>query len=432
MEQLRLNELYSFFCKSSGVCTDSRNVLKNSIFFALKGDNFDGNKFAKCAIDNGALLAVIDNAEYYTEKCFLVDDVLKTLQNLANYHRNILKTKIIGITGTNGKTTTKELLAAVLSQNYKTVATKGNLNNQIGVPLTLLSITPDVEVAIVEMGANHVSDIEELVNIAGPNYGLITNIGRAHLGGFGSFKGIVKAKTELYLYIKNSNGVVFYNDNNPILTEQIDILNITGAVSYSSIISDVKLLRNEDPYLHISFRIVGHNVKHELFTNLVGDYNLENVMAAISIGIYFGVDIESIKYAIANYVPTNNRSQFVKTQSNTVIMDAYNANPSSMELSIKNFASIEAKKKIVILGEMLELGEFSPAEHEKVVTLLEANEFDTAILIGKNFNGLQNSYFYFDSADSCVEYLQEHTINGYTVLLKGSRGVKLEKILEFL
>lgn len=427
-----IESLYEQFLKSSGICTDSRNVPDKSIFFALKGDSFDGNRFAKMAIENGAILAIVDNKDYASENCILVDSVLKTLQQLARHHRRVLSTKIIGITGTNGKTTTKELLCAVLSKKYKTVATSGNLNNQIGVPLTLLSLTPDVELAIVEMGANHIDDIAELVSIAEPNYGLITNIGRAHLGGFGSFEGVVRAKTALYTYLNGNEGPIFYNSENSILCEQVEAMQVRFAVPYSRFISHYNIICHNDPYLNIRFSVAQNCMSYGLKTHLVGGYNVENVLAAIAIGCYFGVDVEDAIGAIESYEPANSRSQYVKTAHNTVIMDAYNANPSSVELAIKNFASITANNKVAIIGEMLELGSYSIDEHKKVVHLLEQNGFTNVFLVGTGFKGLQKEYRYFNNADECVKSLKIAPIEKCTVLLKGSRGVRLEKVMEVL
>lgn len=428
----RIVELYRYFCSSSGVCTDSRAITPNCIFIALHGQNFDGNAFAQQAIQQGAMLAVVDNPNVATHGCFVVDDTLLTLQQLATYHREQLKTKIIAITGTNGKTTTKELLAAVLARKYNVLATKGNLNNHIGVPLTLLELTRDVEIAIVEMGANHPGDIDELVRIAKPDCGLITNVGRAHLAGFGSFEGVVNTKTEMYRYLVDNGGTIIYNDGNEILAEQVRKLLPKGAVAYSDVVSEADVVGGGSPYLTVRVRVEGCNPLYEIKSNMVGSYNVENIVAAIAAGRYFGVEMDRIREALEGYFPQNNRSQYIETGKNTVIMDAYNANPSSMELAIRNFATISGASKLVILGQMLELGAYAGEEHRKVVKLLQQSELQNVFLVGKEFYGLQDNFMYFEAVEECIGFISKNTLRGYTVLLKGSRGVKLEKLLEFL
>lgn len=429
-----LSNLYSLFMQNGKVTTDSRTIEKGSIFFALKGENFNGNVFAKSALEKGAIAAVIDNADYYAEGCVVVKDVLKSLQEFANYHRRqLVNTKVIGITGTNGKTTTKELINAVLSKKYNVFATKGNLNNHIGVPLTLLSLKSDIQFAIVEMGASHLGDIWELVNIAEPDYGIITNIGRAHLGGFGSFEGVVSTKSELYKYLSGKEGVIFFNQENPVLSQLSEKLEFgKNAIRYDSICSNVEVVKkNQNPFLNLKFSI-DTKKKIEINTSLVGDYNKENVLAAVTIGRYFDVDVNDIKNAVEKYVPTNSRSQFLKTAHNTVIVDAYNANPSSMEFSIRNFANVDGVNKVAILGEMLELGEYSEKEHSRVVQLLEDMGISNAILIGKSFSGLQNKFMFFINVDECFKYLSKSPMRNSLILLKGSRGVKLEKLMPLL
>jgi len=427
-----LDKLYQHFIENPVVTTDSRNVPQGSIFFALKGDNFDGNKFAKSALELGASMAVIDNPDYFSEGCLLVDNVLRTFQRLANYHRRKLGIKIIGITGSNGKTTTKELLAAVLSMKYNVYATKGNLNNHIGVPLTLLSLKSENELAIVEMGANHPGDIKELAEIAEPNFGLITNIGRAHLGGFGSFEGVVNTKSELYGFIEKGGDKVFYNQSNPILKDLIVRYHLQErCIEYSSICSSYDIIREErNPFLTLKVKL-----DREIFdmkSNLVGDYNAENLLAAITVGRYFGVEVTDIKGAIELYNPTNNRSQFLKTKKNTVIMDAYNANPSSMDAAIRNFASLKSFNKKVIIGEMLELGEYSYDEHKKIVEILVSLGFRDVFLVGDGFRGVHDKFLFFSNSDECLDYIKNHPLNNSTILLKGSRGVRLEKLMELL
>ncbi|HRX31493.1 MAG: UDP-N-acetylmuramoyl-tripeptide--D-alanyl-D-alanine ligase [Bacteroidales bacterium] len=429
-----LSNLYRLFMQNGKVTTDSRTIEKGSIFFALKGENFNGNVFAKSALEKGAIAAVIDNPDYYAEGCVVVKDVLKSLQEFANYHRRqLVNTKVIGITGTNGKTTTKELINAVLSKKYKVFATKGNLNNHIGVPLTLLSLKSDIQFAIVEMGASHLGDIWELVSIAEPDYGIITNIGRAHLGGFGSFEGVVSTKSELYKYLSEKGGVVFFNQENPVLSQLSEKFEFgENAIRYDSICSNVEIVKkSQSPFLNLKLSI-DTKKEIEINTSLVGDYNKENVLAAVTIGRYFDVDVNDIKNAVEKYVPTNSRSQFLKTAHNTVIVDAYNANPSSMEFSIRNFANVDGVNKVAILGEMLELGEYSEKEHSRVVQFLEDMGISNAILIGKSFSGLQNRFMFFINVDECFKYLSKSPMRNSLILLKGSRGVKLEKLMPLL
>ncbi|HOK86991.1 MAG TPA: UDP-N-acetylmuramoyl-tripeptide--D-alanyl-D-alanine ligase [Tenuifilum sp.] len=423
--------IYKRYTNSFHVTIDSRNVKVGSIFFALKGENNDGNAFAADALKNGAVLAVIDNPIYLTQGCVLVDNSLHALQQLANYHRQRLNTKIFAITGSNGKTTTKELLFAVLSKKYKTKATIGNLNNHIGVPLTLLSLTPEVEFAIVEMGANHPGDIDELCRIAEPDFGLITNIGRAHLGGFGGFEGVINTKGELYKYLVSKRETIFYNHQNPILVELLKRYKAQSAIPYSNFVDDCIIDEtNTDPFLSLTIKDK-ENIA-AIQTHLVGNYNVENVMAAYAVGRYFGVDINSIIDAIEKYVPSNNRSQLIKTQNNTVIMDAYNANPSSMEHALKNFGKLSYPLKVVILGEMLELGEYSTDEHKKIADLASSMNFDKIFLVGKGFANINGNFHYFDSALDCANYLRRNPLINATVLVKGSRGVKLEQVINVL
>ncbi len=426
-----IESIYKEYCKSWRVTTDSRNVAAGSIFFALKGNNFDGNAFAKTAIENGASLAVIDNPKYQQEGCVLVRDTLEAIQQLANLHRKNLNTRIIAITGSNGKTTTKELIHAVLSKKYKTHATIGNLNNHIGVPLTLLSLTPDVEMAIVEMGANHPGDIDLLCRIAEPDYGLITNIGKAHLGGFGSFDGVISTKGELFRYLIAANKQIFYNDQNLVIRNMLDRYNAMNVIPYTSYApSYIINQNNQTPFLRIT--LIENNNNLELQTNLVGSYNAENILAAYTVGRYFGVSKELVKEAIESYTPSNNRSQLVNTSRNTVIMDAYNANPSSMEQALKNFAQLNFSKKVAILGEMLELGDYSEGEHRKIVHLALSINLSQLILVGKGYETSKHDALYFDNVDLCLEYLRSELLSDATILLKGSRGVKLERLMEVL
>lgn len=430
---ITLEKIYQIFLENPVITTDSRNIQKGSLFFALKGENFDGNKFAIDAINQGCIAAIVDDPSLMHDKCIYVHDVLETIQKLATLHRRNLGTRIIAITGTNGKTTTKELVSCVLSKKYKVLATKGNFNNHIGVPLTLLSLTQDIEIAIVEMGANHPNEIEILASIAEPNFGLITNIGRAHLEGFGSFEGVKQTKGELYKYISKSKGHIFYNSLNQHLKDLIGKYNLSeNAISYGTGLGKVAIDNSEsNGFLGVRVNQTG-NSYITIDTSLIGDYNFENVLAAMTIGCYMGIPIERIKEAIEEYTPSNSRSQLVKTTKNTVVLDAYNANPSSMEVAIINFASLKNQNRVVILGEMLELGKFSDSEHKRIAELVESFGFSLIIFIGKGFEHYSKSGLFFINSESCAKYLMDNPIQDSIVLLKGSRGVKLERVLDQL
>lgn len=421
---MEISKIYEIFSRYPIVTTDSRKCPANSIFFALKGDNFNGNKFAQSAIEQGCAYAFVDEKEYADgDRIFLVDDCLTTLQKLAEYHRLQLGTKIIGVTGSNGKTTTKELLAAVLGKKFNLLYTQGNLNNHIGVPLTLLSLKKEHELAIVEMGASHPGDIEELVNIAHPDFGLITNIGTAHILGFGSFEGVVKTKCELYDYLKANGGKVFYNQANPLLEEKsqgLDRIAYGAGSSYSA------ELIGSDPFLSISWEGA------RLDTHLIGAYNFENVLAGIAIGSYFGVDTRDIIDAIAGYSPTNSRSQFVKSERNELIIDAYNANPTSMNAALENFSKMRSSRKVVILGDMKELGHVSENEHQRIADMVASMGLDKAFLIGPNFKLTRSDAFKFDTVDELNEFLKKNPIADSTVLVKGSNSMKLTACVENL
>ncbi len=426
---MQIDELYKIFLNHPNISTDTRRIIPNSIFFSLKGDTFDGNLFAASAIEQGAAYAIIDNENYFIDnsKYLLVKDVLQTLQELAICHRQHLTIPFIGITGTNGKTTTKELINAVLSQKYKTLATIGNLNNHIGVPLTILSITDKHKIAIIEMGANHIGEIGDLCKISQPDYGIITNIGKAHLEGFGSIEGVIKAKNDLYIYIKNKKGKVFINTNNELLMSlSNDIDKITYGINdadfcYGKLIST-------DPNVEVSYHY--NDNEYTIKTNLVGAYNFENIMAAICVGIYFNVEHTIIKDALETYTPSNSRSQIVKTSHNTVILDAYNANPSSMENAILNFAKMDVENKVLIIGDMLELGSYSLDEHQNILNLIEKNNLKDVILVGKDFSKQNKNYKSFNNSDEARDYLIKNPIKNATILVKGSRGIKLEKIMD--
>lgn len=426
----KIEEIYRQFLQQPIITTDSRKIIKGCIFFALKGENFDGNAYALQAIENGAAMAVIDNPIYLTSGCILVDDVLASLQQVANLHRKSFQIPVIGITGSNGKTTTKELISAVLGSHYTIIATQGNLNNHIGVPITLLRITKETEIAIIEMGANHQGEIAELCQIAEPTHGIITNIGKAHLGGFGGFQGVIKAKTELYSWLRNTSGLAIVNAENEILNRHISGLNCMF-YGTSNINQTHAILNKNDEYLsfHWQTKIGSILVK----TNLIGSYNFENALAAICIGMLFNVPEEKIKNSIQNYSPSNSRSQLIKTKNNQVVMDAYNANPTSMLAAINNFMAIKAEKKIMILGDMLELGAESEEEHNSVVEYIIQNKLENTILVGPEFYKSGNKKLKcFNDSMQAHDYLYQHPPQGYTILLKGSRGIKMEKILEAL
>ncbi len=427
----QLTKLYNYFLSTGKCSTDSRDEVKGTIFFALSGDRFNGNKFAAEALDKGAVLAVIDQKEYDKgDKYFLVEDTLKTLQELARLHRSNINARIIGITGTNGKTTTKELISSVLSTEKKVVFTQGNLNNHIGVPLTVLTITPDTEIAVVEMGANHIGEIDLLCSIARPDIGIITNISKAHIEGFGSLEGVVKAKSELYEFLKTNHGGVFVNNEDPLLMKLSEgIERITYGFhteQFTSVIEQTK------PLLSLRWTFNGNS--YPCPSNLVGSYNADNIHAAIATGIYFGISPENINKAITAYQPDNNRSQLVTTETNLIIMDAYNANPVSMTSAIENFIEFQPENPWLILGDMFELGESSLAEHQKIIDLLKKSRFQNIILVGKDFHTLHknHSFISITSLQEAEKYVTKYPIRNANILVKGSRGMQLEKLLKHL
>lgn len=430
---MKTEEIYRQYLVSSGIVTDSRLVSDNQIFFALKGENFDGNKYASNAVSKGARLAIIDDPHYEGDKTILVDDCLKELQELASYHRHKMNVPVLAITGTNGKTTTKELTAAVLSKKYMVHYTRGNLNNHIGVPSTILSAPFDTSIMIIEMGANHPGEIKTLCDIADPGYGIITNIGTAHIEGFGSFEGVIRTKTELYQHLKKVNGVVLYNDKDPLLTEKALTI-VSKAIPYSDP-EGLKLdIEQEDSDMNLVVKVTYGDRKLKIQTNLFGNYNLWNVKAALAAGLFFGVDIEDAADAIGEYTPANNRSQIRKTGQNVLVCDSYNANPSSMRSALDSFTILEAKNKLVILGDMLELGNQSDDEHRKIITLLESSGYKHALLTGKIFNSIYagNTYKTFEDTNALGEFLKSNPFSGYTILIKGSRGIGLERIYDLL
>ena len=429
-----LEELYSIYLKYPFVCTDTRMISSGCLFFALKGENFDANTFAKQAISEGAAFAIIDNKDFAeNEQFILVDDVLTTLQDLAKHHRNQLSIPMIGLTGSNGKTTTKELIKAVLAEKYKTFATKGNLNNHIGVPLSILSIQSDIEIAVIEMGANHQKEIEFLCEIAQPTHGLITNVGMAHLDGFGGFEGVKKGKAELFAYLKVHHGTTFINRNNPYLIEMSQVADLNKVVYYGTEKENTisGKLRHSDPL--IEFEWATHEASYEAKANLTGTYNFENILAAICIGHFFELTPLQINTGLANYFPNNNRSQLTKTNHNTVICDFYNANPSSMAAALHNLKALNAIQKIAIIGDMFELGNEANEQHENIVKLATSYALET-IFIGSNFYEFKNKYAgnYFKTPIEASQFLKENQVKGKLVLLKGSRGMALEQLLPLL
>lgn len=426
-----IDELYKIYKQHPDVSTDTRNSTKGSIFFALKGANFNGNEYAIQAINSGCSYAVVDEAKYATHpNIILVDNALETLQKLARHHREHIKTPIIGITGTNGKTTTKELITAVLSQEYNVVSTQGNLNNHIGVPLTILRIKKEHEIAVIEMGANHVGEIKFLAEIAQPNYGLITNLGHAHIEGFGSFENVVKTKGELYDYIRGSrDGKIFIDYNNSLLREMAEgITSIYYGFDEDLFVSGKVLAIR--PYLEFEWKF--GNRRNKVKTKLIGEYNLPNALAAIAIGNYLGVKSSLITKAIEEYEPSNNRSQLKETKKNMLIIDAYNANPTSMHAALENFDHMNVSRKVLILGDMKELGPDTDMEHQKVADYIAHHDFDKVLFVGDNFSRTDTKYPRFKDLEGLKEYLTENPIEDSYILLKGSRGVQLEKCIDYL
>ncbi len=425
---MTIPELFHIYQQFPSVQTDSRKVKSGDLFFALKGENFDGNKFAAQALNDGAAFAIIDNAAYaFNEQCLLVEDVLVTLQQLALHHRRQFNIPFIAITGSNGKTTTKELLHQVLATKYITYATEGNLNNHIGVPLTLLKIKQDAQMAIVEMGANHQKEIEFYCTIVEPDFALITNVGKAHLEGFGGLEGVKKGKGELYDFIRNHDGSIFINTDLDCLDEMAK--GIAKRITYGSANAQIigRILHQDD---FLKFMVLSSGLETVIQTQLVGDYNFPNALAAIAVGNYFDIDIDSIKIAIEAYTPSNSRSQLLSKGSNTLILDAYNANPSSMKLAIENISKIQTiKTKWLLLGAMKEMGASSGVEHQALVDLVLRLQLEHVILVGKEFDEVQHSFLHFGNSVLAKEWLLEHKIEDAIVLIKGSRGSKMEEVL---
>ncbi|MTI31641.1 UDP-N-acetylmuramoyl-tripeptide--D-alanyl-D-alanine ligase [Xanthovirga aplysinae] len=423
-------QLYKYFKKTTGVCTDTRKISPGNLFFALKGPNFDANRFAAVALEKGARYAMVDDPKYAVGEQFLVvKDGLKALQELANYHRRQLDIPVIGITGSNGKTTTKELLKAVLSKKYKTFATVGNFNNHIGVPLTLLAIDSTVEMAIIEMGANKIGDISELCDIAEPTFGLITNIGKAHTEGFGGYEGVIRGKSELYHYLIQRENTIFVNSRQEVLRNMAK--RMKNPIFYP----------NQDDYYHCKFLeaspfvIYQDEEGNEIKTHLIGQYNFDNITTALCVGKYFNISTQDCNEAIEAYVPDNMRSQLISREGNTIILDAYNANPSSMQAALENFKAMKAKHKVVILGDMNELGEISEEEHRKIGRTLYAGKFDQVYLCGTKIQKAIEECpqaRWFKDREQLSEALQKEEFVDSLILVKGSRGIGLESMVELI
>ena len=432
---MEISELYDVFRQHPVVTTDSRNCPEDSIFFALKGASFDGNAFAKKALEQGCAYAVVDEKEYAEDgdsRYILVDDCLKAMQRLANYHRRQLGTRIIGITGTNGKTTTKELLAAVLSERFNVLYTEGNLNNDIGVPKTLLRLTAEHEIAVVEMGASHPGDIKTLVDIVEPDCGLITNVGRAHLQGFGSFEGVIRTKGELYDYLRTHHGKAFINAGDAHLTAIADGLELIkyglNGTEGATVTGEVTVC---DPYLNFRWRN-GGNPWRNVPTHIIGSYNMMNMLAAACAGLYFGVTEEQIDHALSSYVPRNNRSELEVTAHNRLIIDAYNANPTSMKAALDNFRAMQADNKMLILGDMRELGADSHAEHCRIADYLKECGFRNVRLVGAEFAATGADYPCYPDAQALIAELKTAKPAGQTILIKGSNSLKLASVADYL
>lgn len=424
-----LSLLYSKFLESSGVCTDSRKVKSNSIFFALKGNNFDGNAYADQALEEGALLAVVDDKNQKGDSKLLVKDVLKTLQSLANLHRKEIDIPIIAITGSNGKTTTKKLIYEVLSKAFRVEATLGNLNNHIGVPLTLLSFSAELELGIVEMGANHQKEIEALCKIAEPNYGLITNFGKAHLEGFGGIEGVIKGKSELYDYLIQNEGLIFFNRDDEIQVEKA-IPHKNYSIGEKSLSDCQVVFKGANPFVSVEYTNL------MIQSQLIGNYNFKNISAAIGIGRYFGVDRDQIKEAIEDFQPEDMRSQIIKKEGKEILLDAYNANPTSMEAALKSFKQMHKTDQTVILGDMFEVGENSFQEHTQILELCRSLKLDRVLVCGKHFQKASKQFDdikSFETTQALITYLEKNQdILGSSILVKGSRGMQLETLLDVL
>jgi len=427
---MNIQKIHKLFLVSNSVSIDSRNIKPNDVFFAIKGLNFDGNKFAVQAIENGASHVISDDLEIskISDKIIYVNDSIQTLQELANFHRKFIDTKIIAITGSNGKTTSKELIFSVLKSRYKTIATKGNLNNHLGVPLTILSMNKETEIGIVEMGANHLKEIEFLCKIVEPDFGYITNFGNAHLEGFKSLEGVIIGKSELYTYLRDNDKVIFYNSEN--LKQSSILNNYSNSFSFGSNSKSNCILNKLKSKNCISIK---YN-EESIVSNIYGDYNFENISIAIAIGCYFKIGVEQIKKGVESYLPENNRSQILKKRNNTIILDAYNANPSSMDLAISSFDNINTTNKMIIAGDMFELGQESNKYHQQIINYLEKLSNTLTYVVGVNFCKTNHSKKIksFPSTKELINNISKLNISNYSILIKGSRTMQLEKIVEFI
>lgn len=423
---MNIEQFYPLFLQAGKVTIDNRKIAENDIFFAFSGDNFNAATLAGKAIEDGALAVIVEQPEFENKdkNIFYVPSTLEFLQQLAIYHRQQLEIPFIGLTGSNGKTTTKELIHAVLSEKYNVQYTSGNLNNHIGVPLTILSVKSEHEIAVIEMGANHQKEIEFLCAISKPDFGYITNFGKAHLEGFGGFDGVIKGKSELYDYLKNNHKTVVVNENDPIQVEKTE--NYTPKITFGKEKSDYNFEAFSEEHF---VGLIYHGQK--AVSNLTGEYNFTNLCAAASLGLHFGISFDKIKHAFEQYTPTNMRSQVVKKENRTLVLDTYNANPSSMTASLNNFITFEGHKTIII-GDMLELGTESEKEHQNILKLARELNFDEIITVGKHFKAVNSSALAFEDTAALIGYLKQNTVQSENILLKGSRGVALEKIIDFI
>ena len=430
---MNLSALYQIFLDCQLVTTDSRNCPEGSLFIALKGESFNGNAFAGKALETGCAYAIIDEPEYAVEgdqRYILVDNCLQTLQQLANYHRRQLGTRVIGITGTNGKTTTKELISAVLSQSHNILYTLGNLNNHIGAPSTLLRLKAEHDLAVIEMGANHPGEIKFLSEIAEPDCGIITNVGKAHLEGFGSFEGVIKTKGELYDFLRKKEGsTVFIHHDNAYLMNIAGGLNLIPYGTEDDLYVNGRITGNS-PYLTFEWKAGKAGETYQVQTQLIGEYNFPNALAAITIGLFFGVEAAKINEALAGYTPQNNRSQLKKTNDNTLIIDAYNANPTSMMAALQNFRNMEVPHKMLLLGDMRELGAESAAEHQKIADYIKECDFEEVWLVGEQFAAAEHSFKTYPNVQEVIKELETNKPKGYTILIKGSNGIKLSSTVD--